>query len=157
MRYLGRYAASRARLLEKISSWSSRQFPEDDLSVVIDGLMAQLETMRLVNDTELAGQRSRYLARRGHAPGVIRQKLAQLGLTRSAIADAMQELESSGDGYTITLARNYARRRRLGNYRTRPVADDHKQAQKDLRTMMHAGFPPHLARRVLRETDDEDV
>ena len=60
MRYLGRYAASRARLLEKISSWSSRQFPEDDLSAVIEGLMAQLETMRLVNDTELAGQRSRY-------------------------------------------------------------------------------------------------
>lgn len=122
----------------------------------IDALIARFLQSEILDDTAYARIRARGLHQKGHAIRSIQANLAAKGLTSDQIEDAIEalraEMESEhspteGEGLDQKAARAYARRRRLGPYRT----EDQREAyrQKDLASMGRRGFDYGTAKSVI--------
>ena len=151
--YLDRFAAPRARLrqvmLRKIRN-SVRAHGDDPAPLIaaLDETIQWLETSGFLNDRGYAEARARSLTARGTSRAHILAKLSAKGVEAETARAAIDRLSLEYEEPELEAARRYARRRRLGPYRS---ADDMRAEcrDKDLAAMARAGFAGRVARQII--------
>lgn len=155
LHYLERYASSEAnlrRVLERkvLKACTALELDPADYSGMIDTVVQTFMRNGLVNDRTYAETKIASLRRRGGSARKIEAQLAAKGVDRTMIETALQTDGKSDDD----AARIFARRRRLGPYRTGGKRDERRD--KDLAAMCRAGFSFEIARRII-DAENVDV
>ena len=151
--YLDRFAATRAHLrqvmLRKIRQ-SARAHGDDPAPLIaaLDDTIQWLEASGFLSDRAYAEAKARTLTARGTSRAHIIAKLASKGVDAEAARAAVERLSVEYEEPELEAARRYARRRRLGPYRS---ADETRAEcrDKDLAAMTRAGFAGRVARQVI--------
>jgi len=129
LRYVGRYAASEAKLAGYLTrklrerGWTG-EYPADP-----QGLAREFADLGYVDDAALAGAKSRASVRKGHGTRRLSQDLHHAGISEDDAREALEEADENA----WAAADNFARKRRIG-----PYADE--QADKDKRRKQFAAF-----------------
>jgi regulatory protein len=152
--YLGRYAASTRRLRQMLTrriqlSAAAHEYDPAPLLAELEQVIARLTRTGLLNDTAFAEMKARNLNRRGGSRRIITGKLAASGVAAADRARAIERLEEETPDAEDAAALAYAKRRRLGVFRTTPD-DSPERRRKDLAAMARAGFSIEIARRALQ-------
>lgn len=126
---------------------------------LVDAEIDKLVQSGALDDERFAVDRARSLQRRGSSKPRIRAGLRSKGLPSEIIDTAIeridQEKQEEGiDEPDLAAACIFARKRRLGPWRSSPV--DEEGRQKELAKLVRAGFGWGLARRVV-DAEDEDA
>ncbi|TYC65717.1 regulatory protein RecX [Stappia sp. BW2] len=148
LHYLERYATSAANLrkvLERkvLKACLSLELEPADYSDVIDAVVEKCVQTGLVNDKTYAETKTAGLRRRGGSTRKIEAQLTAKGVDRTTIQTVLAQDERSDE----EAAQIFARRRRLGPFRTTPARDDRRD--KDLAALCRAGFSYDIARKVI--------
>jgi regulatory protein len=153
--YLERYAAPvehvRRLLLVKVAR--SARFHGTDAeagAAAVESLIARLTQAGALDDAAYAAARARSLARRGASARGIRSRLLRKGVAPVLIDQALAGLADVVDEPELAAALTFARRRRLGPYRTAARAENR---ERDLAALGRQGFDLALARRVIDACD----
>lgn len=168
LHYLERYASSstnlRRVLMRKVQkrSFGSEDGAPPDAMAWIDALVEKLIRLRLLDDAAYAEGRTRRLYAEGKSLGRIRQTLAAKGIKAEAAEAALDNLreESVAPVSDLPAAIAYARRRKLGPYRTAMVEDDETRRalrQKDMAALARRGFASDVVRRIINAASIADV
>jgi regulatory protein len=97
----------------------------------------------VVNDEAFAGARARSLTRAGRSRVAVSAHLAAKGVPQEVAKAALPDPETE-----LGAALAYARRRRLGPFRTADADEDTRR--KELGALARAGFPQPVAQQALR-------
>jgi regulatory protein len=153
--YLARYASSsgnlRRVLMRKVAR--SAAYHGDDpapLKPIVEALVARHCGTGAVNDSLYAESQTRALRRRGGSTRAIVQKLNAKGVPADVVAETAAALAEE-EGGDLSAACRFARRRRLGPFRS-GGREDHRQ--RDMAALGRAGFQYQVAAKVI---DSEDV
>lgn len=160
--YLERYSSSAENLRRVLDRKVRRSIQEHgapeagEAAQWIAAVIAKLQRNALVDDRAYAVSRVRRLYAEGKALGRIRQTLAAKGVAKPDVEAALERLEMEAEAPVSDLpaAISYARRRRLGPYRTDP-ADRAAMRQKDMGALARRGFSHAVAIKVLGAADRE--
>ncbi|HVI88492.1 MAG TPA: RecX family transcriptional regulator [Dongiaceae bacterium] len=155
--YLDRFVASAKRLDQVMQRKikASAQAHGDDpapLQAALPAILAGLAQQGILNDRALAEAKVRAMIRRGGSRTKIRANLAAKGIDADTADQALTRMRLEFDDPDLEAAIAYARRRRLGRFRTDPDSRTANR-QKDLAAMARAGFAPSLARQALAEPE----
>ncbi len=118
----------------------------------IDGVVATLTRVRLLDDNAYAEARAMTLHRRGRATSIIVRDLARLGAPEGAILHARSALIETAEDPDFTAAARLARKKRLGPFAKAPLTNELRQ--KQLATLARGGFSFDIARRVMSTDAD---
>jgi regulatory protein len=155
--YLERFAASAAslrRVLARKVERSARAHEDVDPAegaAWIEALIVRYRQSGLLDDRAYAEARTTTLRRQGRSARAIADRLAQKGVGREVIDEAMAPTRTPTD--ELTAAVRLARRRRLGPLR--PGADRADHRERDLAVLGRAGFAFDVARKVVLAESDE--
>jgi len=159
LHYLGRYAASSARVRQVLVRRIQRSakvhaFEPEPLLAELDRVIATLTGVGLLNDAAFAEAKARSLNRRGGSKRQIAAKLAGAGVARETATEALSQLNAEMPDAESAAALAFAKRRRLGVFRT-PQDQTPERRRKDLMAMARAGFAFDLAKRALAGAESE--
>jgi regulatory protein len=158
--YLDRYATSSAHLrrllLNKVAR-SARAHGTDAEAgaVAVDALIAEFLGAGVLDDARYAGDRALILFRRGASARAIRGALLAKGVASEFIEPALERLGAEAAEPELAAALAYARRRRLGPYRSPQTRA--AMREKDLAALGRRGFGYDLARRVIETKDVSEL
>jgi regulatory protein len=153
--YLGRYATSAANLEKvlqrRVQKWCrlNDADPSDYAQIVSETVSFCVEH-GLVDDAVFAESRTRTLRARGWPARRIRLGLAQKGVERGVIDEALEQNEVGDDEAAL----RFAQRRRLGPWR---IAGRSEKRDRDIAAMIRAGFSLDLARATVDRSDIPDA
>lgn len=155
--YLDRFAASAKRLEQvmqrKIKAAAAAHGDDPaPLLAALPAILVGLARQGILNDQMLAEAKARAMIRRGGSRTKIRANLAAKGIDAAATDQALARMQLEFGDTEFEAAVAYARRRRLGRFRSDPGSRAANR-QKDLAAMARAGFAPSLARRALSEPE----
>ena len=142
--YLERYASSSENLRRVLSRkvlkrTIARGEDAGDFSALIEEIVTRFEEFGFLDDEAYAEARTRSLRRKGLSERMVQAKLGQKGVAEEAVGKALEKDETTEAEAAI----RYAKRRRLGPWRSRERAE---RRDKDIAAMMRAGFAYGLAR-----------
>lgn len=162
--HLARFATTEAGLVRvldrRIDRWARAASAEGtpDPDAVAGAQQASRQAARdvaralvqsgVVNDTAFAGARARSLTRAGRSRMAVSAHLAAKGVPQAVAQAALPDPESE-----LAAALAYARRRRLGPFRTSDADEDTRR--KEMAALARAGFPQTVAQRALRMKPDD--
>ena len=157
LNYLARYAASTLRLRQVMKrriqrSAKANELDPQPLMEELERVIATLTRTGLLNDEAFAEGRARSLNRRGGSRRQIAAKLSAAGVARETTVSALAGMEEEMPGAEFAAALAYAKRRRLGAFRT-SRDETPERRRKDLMAMARAGFALDMARRALAGED----
>ena len=167
--YLERYASSSEnlrRVLMRRVERSARIHGGDreENAAAVDAIIARFLKAGLLDDQSFAQARAASLHRRGASMRAIRMKLSEKGVDAATAEKALETLadDLALDGEAdpdLTSAINYARRRRIGPYRTGPYrnGDREEYKQRDLAALGRQGFSYDIAKRVIDAETPNDI
>ena len=141
LRYVGRFATSRAKLLAYLSRKLQERGWAGDDPPAPEQLVERLAELRYVDDRSFAVMKSAALTRRGYGARRVAQTLRADGIAD----DDRQEADSQVNVERWNAADRFARRKRLGPYAT--AAPDPKQREKAIAAFLRAGHSFETARR----------
>ena len=143
LRYVGRYATSKAKLAAYLDRKVRERGWSGEHSADVDGLVARFAGQGYVDDEAFALAKSRSLIGRGYGPARLRQQMlaAGIGEEDSAAARDLAEAEAA------EAALRFARRRRIGPFADQ--APDPAGREKALAMLIRAGHGFALARRIV--------
>jgi regulatory protein len=154
--YLQRYATSaenfRAVLMRRVYRAASAH--DDDPAegaVLVEALISRYRQTGLLDDAGYAQARAISLHRRGISRRGIQSRLVAKGVLSDDIETALARLSEEYEDSEFDAACNYARRRRLGPWRTTARAE---RRERDMAALARQGYGYELARRII---DAEDV
>jgi regulatory protein len=159
--YLDRFVASTRRLTQVMTRKirASAAAHDDDPAPLLEalpGIIAGLEKQGVLSDRNLAEAKARAMIRRGGSRAKIMANLAGKGIDVATADAALARMKLEFDDPELDAALAYARRRRLGPFRSDPELRLANR-QKDLAALARAGFSGGIARRVLdRDPDPGD-
>jgi regulatory protein len=159
--YLQRYASSAANLERVLLRKVERSAKAHDTDPVegrrhVRDIIAKLHRNGLLDDRLYAESRARSLNRRGASGRMVRMKLAREGVEDDHIDHAFEELREDYAEPDLAAALNYARRRRIGPYRTDPrTRQDNRE--RDLAALGRQGFSLDLALKVVEIADEAEL
>jgi regulatory protein len=154
--YLDRYASSQENLRNVLSRKVKRaatangRSPED-FREIVDRVVEKCRRAGMVDDRTYAETKLVGLRRRGRSKRQIKATLASKGVDRDLIANVIDQDDTS----ELEAARTYARRRRLGPWRTRGQREERRE--KDMAALCRAGYPYEIARKVIDAADDGEA
>ncbi len=158
--YLQRYASSSANLksvlmrrVHRSSAHHGSSMEEGEL--LVDGVVARLQELGLLNDAAFAEAQAISMHRRGNSRRAIKMKLFKKGLGSGDIDAALRSLEEEFEDSEFIAAAALARRRRLGPYRDGGVRKE--LYEKDLATIARAGFSYNIAKQVVETPTIEEL
>ncbi|MEN8197593.1 MAG: RecX family transcriptional regulator, partial [Pseudomonadota bacterium] len=157
--YLQRFAASAdslRRVLMRRVEKSARAHDTDreEGAAFVEDIIARFRRSGLLDDRVYAEGRTLSLHRRGVSTHGIRARLAAKGVGAEDIDAALAGLREESDDPDLVAAIAYARRRRIGPYRTRGDRDELKE--RDLAALARQGFGYDIARRVIEAPNIEE-
>lgn len=153
--YLGRYTASRQRLREVLGRFATRKLEHIPASEVRDAIEAVIEkcaSYGYVDDAQFAMTQVRSQRRQGRSAIGIKQRLRVHRLEPDLVETALQEADEGVTDGDLMAALNYARRRRLGPFKTRQH-DDPKIDQRHLASLARAGFAMSICSQIIKLAD----
>jgi regulatory protein len=145
VRYVGRYATTRAKLRAYLSrklrerGWSETVEPD------LDSLANRFCELGYIDDAAYALAKSQALTGRGYGKRRLSEKLRAAGVDDEDSGEARDH----ADAQAVESALRFAERRRIGPF-ARAAADDPKQREKAIAAMVRAGHPFGLARAIAR-------
>jgi regulatory protein len=156
--YLGRYASSAENLRRVLQRRVRRRLGKDTealrmVAPLIDEVVERYCHSGLIDDAAYAARRAESLHQRGESVAKIRARLVTKGVAGSVAADALAALRANAADPDLVAACAFARRRRLGPYRSRGVLDP----TRELAAFARAGFSRRIAEMVLACKDIETV
>jgi regulatory protein len=170
--YLGRYASTaenlrqvlRRRVRRRLAAEGSRD-REDAAAAepLIDALVARYRETGLVNDATYAAGRARRGVTQGRSLRRIAANLAAKGVGAADAAAAIEALRDEAADPELAAACAFARRRRLGPFRTDPRPreqadlDGAERYRAELAAFARAGFSRRTAETVLACPDEAAV
>jgi regulatory protein len=141
LRYVGRFATSRAKLLAYLNRKLQERGWGGDDPPHPEQLVDRLAELRYVDDRSFAVMKSASLARRGYGARRVAETLRADGIAQADREEADAHTQSEA----WTAAERFARRKRLGPYaQARP---DPKQREKWVAAFLRAGHSYETARR----------
>ena len=154
--YLGRYASTAENLRRVLQRRVRHRFGEDAEAMrlaapLIDQIVERYCHSGLIDDAAYAARRAEALHQRGESLTKIRARLVTKGVAGSVAADALAALRANAADPDLVAACAFARRRRLGPYRSRDVLDP----TRELAAFARAGFSRRIAEMVLACKDIE--
>jgi len=154
--YLQRFAASAdslRRVLMRRVEKSARAHDTDreEGAAFVEDIIARFRASSLLDDRVYAEGRTLSLHRRGISTRAIRARLAAKGVGADDIDAALAMLRDQTADPDLAAAIAYARRRRIGPYRTR--GDREEMRERDLAALARQGFGYDIARRVIEALD----
>ena len=160
LHYLERYASSRANLKRVLMGKVERSArfhgtDRDDGARAVEALLDRLANAGYLDDAAYARGRAISLHRAGHGAQAIRMKLRQKGVDDDTAWAALEALEEEAEAPELAAALRYARKRRLGPYRT--PATREANAERDMAALARKGFSLDLARQVVLSDDLETL
>jgi regulatory protein len=146
LHYLGRYASSAENLRRVLTRRVRRHAPKalPAAGALIDALVARYRKSGLLDDAAYAAAQVDSLHRRGESMRAVRARLAAKGVPAADVADAVLGLRAAAPDPDLVAACAFARRRRLGPFRT-TAADP----ARELGAFARAGFSRRVAEAVL--------
>ncbi len=147
--YLARYASSAENLRRVLLRRVRRRcHAEPDTvraaSPIIDDVVVRHCRSGLIDDADYAAQRAASLLRHGDPPARIRARLIAKGVAGALASEAVTALAAQAGDADLAAACAFARRRRLGPYRTRSA-----DQARELAAFARAGFGRRVAEAVL--------
>lgn len=143
LRYVGRYATTRAKLARYLSRKLRERGWDGPGEPPVGELVERFARSGLVDDAAFAMAKSRSLGERGYGAGRVRQALRAAGIEDADAAEA-REL---ADEQAASAALRFARRRRIGPFAA--ARADPKSREKALAAMIRAGHGFEIARRLV--------
>lgn len=143
LRYVERYATSRARLSSYLQrklrerGWSGEETPP------IAALVERMAALGYVDDEAFATARAASLVRRGYGPRRVSQSLHAAGIDAEDAASA--KAQARHDAWAAAL--DFSRRRRIGPFAS--TLPDRDGRQKGLAALLRAGHDMAMARRLI--------
>ena len=160
LHHLDRFASSSEnlqRVLTRRVLKSARHHDTDQeqCAAWIADLIRRYQESGLLDDPAYARAQVISHNRRGKSVRAIHALLRQKGVSADDIGSAIEDLTKDLPDPDLAAAMAYARRRRLGPYRTRE-ADD-KAREKELAAMARSGFSYGIARRIVAAETVEEI
>ena len=157
--YLERYPASTHRLRQNLLRKVKRSAQVHGTNAEegerdVEALIEKLTRNGFLDDAGYARGRALTLHRRGTARRAIALDLRQRGLGDEEIEAALNSLEDEAQEPDLAAAIAYARRRRIGCFRTR---DREAYREKDLAALARRGFSYGLAQRIIDAQDLDEL
>lgn len=151
MRYVGRYATTRAKLraylVRKLRErgWSGEREPD------LDRIAERFSELGYVNDSAYALAKSQALSSRGYGKRRLNEKLRLAGVGEEDGAAALQHADSRA----VEAALRFAARRRIGPFAS--SLPDPRQREKAIGAMIRAGHSFGLARAIAGLAPGADI
>ena len=142
LRYVGRYATSRAKLRAYLARKIRERGWSDSAEPDLDRLAARFCELGYVDDAAYALAKSQALSNRGYGKRRLDEKLRLAGIDEADSAEARDH----ADTRAVDSALRFAERRRIGPYAAN--ASDPRQREKAISAMVRAGHPFALARAI---------
>lgn len=143
LRYVGRYATTRAKLAAYLSRKIGERGWEGEGAPPVDALVERFASLGYVDDRGFAEARAASLARRGYGERRLGVALKIAGIAEEDAAPVRAQARE--DAHASALA--FARRRRIG-----PFADavpDPDRRRRQLAAMLRAGHPLDVSRAII--------
>ncbi|HCM83502.1 MAG TPA: hypothetical protein DIS76_02930 [Rhodospirillaceae bacterium] len=155
--YLQRYAATRVRLREVLLRKVARrqllktvQATEVQIWIPeIEKLLDRYEASGLLNDQALAETRVVNMRAAGRSARDITNKLRQKGFAPAMIENTLQENADDGGITDVEAIQKFMQKKKLGPFRRNDKVMDEKTVQKEIGTLLRAGFNYQLVRDAL--------
>ncbi|WP_374764660.1 regulatory protein RecX [Yunchengibacter salinarum] len=161
LHYLGRFMASRARLEDVLLRKVQRRTGLWEISAehrqAVAAVVSKCAELGYVDDAAFARVRARSLLGRGKPPRQIAMDLKQKGVDEAEAQAALAALDAeTEEPLPREAAVAYARRRRFGPFRRNPdVPLEPERRDRQIKSMMRAGFGPDLAIPLVDATDPD--
>ncbi|MBB3764217.1 regulatory protein RecX [Sphingomicrobium lutaoense] len=144
LRYVGRYATSRAKLAAYLARKLRERGWEGEGDPPIDSLVERFTELGYVDDAAFAANKARSLTARGYGARRLGDALYAAGIAESDAEEANRIAESQ----KIDAALAFARRRRFGPYAQKRETDPARR-EKQVAAMLRAGHPYGIVRKIL--------
>jgi regulatory protein len=153
LRYVGRYATSRAKLTSYLARKLRERGWDGDREPDVEALAGRFCELGYVDDSAYALMKSQSLSSRGYGRRRLDEKLRADGIDEEDSAPAFDH----ADTQAVDAALRFARRRRIGPF---AAAEAHpKQREKGIAAMVRAGHSFALSRKIASlppgEVDEE--
>ena len=156
LRYVGRYATSKAKLVAYLSrklrerGWSETREPD------LETMAERFSELGYVDDAAFALAKSRSLTSRGYGRRRLDDKLRVAGIGEADAAEAREHAEREA----VDAALRFAQRRRIGPFAQSDP--DPRQREKSIAAMVRAGHSFAIASAIARlaagaEVDRDDL
>jgi regulatory protein len=142
LRYVGKYATTRAKLSGYLSRKIREQGWEGECEPDVEELSARFAELGYVDDAAYALSRARSLSGRGYGKGRLAEKLKFAGVGE----DDSREALGLADTEAVAAALRYARRRRIGPFAAEAL--DRMGRERAIAAMVRAGHDLGLARAI---------
>jgi regulatory protein len=149
--YLEKYSPSKQQLkifllkkyLTKIKGKQSKQ----EVSIIIDEIIASLEKNRILNDELYSDSKARMFLRRGYSLNKINQSLRNKGIENKHIQQSIEKIKEDTIEPDFVSALKLCKRRRIGAMR--PEANRELYYKKDMGILARGGFSFELSKKIL--------
>lgn len=143
LRYVERYATTRAKLAAYLARKVREHGWEDEGAPPIDGLVERFEALGYVDDRSFAASRAAALTRRGYGERRVSIALKAAGISDEDGAPARADARLGAPDAALA----YARRKRIGPFAAE--MPDREQRRRLLAAMLRAGHPFEISRRII--------
>ena len=144
LRYVGRYATTRAKLRSYLTRKIRDRGWDDGREADLDALAERFSKLGYVDDAAFAMNKAQALAARGYGKRRLLAKLRIDGIDEDDIAEARRH----ADEEAVSAALRFARRRRLGPFATASLASP-RERERAIAAMVRAGHGFDLARAIV--------
>ncbi len=147
--YLSQRSSSAENLRQILARKAPRRMPdasEDEIAQLVDAVVRQCQEAGYINDAAYAEGKVASGSRRGLSRRRLGQALAAKGVEEGLVRTAVAEVD---DAHAAII---FAKRRRLGPWRTREVEN---ALMKDVAAMARGGFSSELAFRTCKLSLEE--
>jgi regulatory protein len=151
LRYVERYATTRARLRQYLARKLRERGWEGPEAPPVDSLAERLAELRYVDDRVFAENKAAAMGRRGLGTRRVEEALRHAGV---AAADVEAVADASADE-AVESALRFAKRRRIGPFSA--AAADRDMARKQVAAMVRAGHAPSVAWQIVRLSPGDDT
>ena len=149
--YIEKYSPSKQQLkiylLKKYLNKFNGSRSKKDISNLIDKILANMESNKILNDEMYSDSRARVLLRRGYSLNKINQSLRNKGIENKYIINSINKIKEDKIEPDFISALKLCKRRRIGAIR--PNANRELFYKKDMGVLARAGFSFELSKRVL--------
>ena len=150
--YLERFESSvdnlRQVLIRRVNDYAYHypDFDKAEALAWIEEILSDCERFGYISDNRFAEMKIKDYLAAGKSVRYIKLKLLQKGIEESLIENLLQEQEYNSE----ELALNLAKKKRIGPFRQNDE-ERHAYRQKDLATLVRAGFDYDVSQRVLEK------
>ena len=154
--YLERFESSkdnlRIVLRRRIDKYvfANKEYNPEEAYIWVDEIVEECAQHNFVNDERFTNLKINAYLKSGKSRRYIEQKLKQKGIDNKTINQSFEEVEYS----EFDVALNFARKKKIGKFRENKEMQIANR-QKDLASLVRAGFDYDIAIRILEMNDDE--